>query len=394
MVGNVYGVRLLRDPGIQKAGVAVLATVLVLARLIQLLYVPVARIGYDFVYYWVAARNLLDGRPIYSAQQLAGPYAPQGQEGFLYPPPLAALVTPFAQLFTDLIPAALAWSFLGAVVAVIAIVRVAWLERLSERFPILAGRGVVLVLIAAFALPEFVDELINGNVHLFLLGLFVLAWIGVRRGDVAGQRIAGLAIGVATVIKVFPVVAVLWFVLTGRLRAAWWSAIGAVALSLATLPITGIQPWLDYPTVLANLSAPSDVAASFAPTVWLAPILGFGVARVLVTVVGLAVIAWSARRLDARTGFAVTVLVSVLITPALWSHYLSLIVLPLLLALSGGVSLVILGLDYVLLSAGSQTALGDLDWITARAMPTLGALLLLGALLMRPKASAVQAVQA
>lgn len=365
---------------------AILATVIVLARLIQLLFVPFSRIGYDFVYYWVAARNLLHGQPIYSAQQLAGPYAPQGQEGFLYPPPLAALVTPFAQFIPDLVPAALVWSLIGAVVAAIAILRLARLERLGERFPVLRGRGVVLVLVAAFALPEFIDELINGNVHLFLLGLFALAWAGVRRGDAAGERAAGVAIGVAAVIKVFPAVAILWFLLTGRARAAGWAIVGAAGLALVALPITGVQPWLDYPRVLANLSAPIDVAASFAPTVWLAPVLGFGLARVLVTVLGLAIIVVSARRNDARTSFAVTVLVSVLITPALWSHYLSIIVLPLLLALSGGVSLVIVGIDYLLLSAGSQTALGDLGWITARAMPTLGALVLLGVLLVRSRA--------
>ncbi len=42
--------------------------------------------GYNFSYYWTAARQLLDGGSIYSPAQLGGSYAPQGH-GLLYPPP-------------------------------------------------------------------------------------------------------------------------------------------------------------------------------------------------------------------------------------------------------------------------------------------------------------------
>jgi Glycosyltransferase family 87 len=383
VAGNVYGLRLLRRPAVRDTSLVVIAAILLVTRLIQVLSVEKARLAFDFKWYWVAAGQLLNGESIYSAQQLGGPYAPQGQEGFLYPPPLAALVTPFYLASpSDPLPAAAIWSLLAAVVAVASILALARNLRLAERFPTLAGRRIVLLLIAAFALPEVIDELINGNVHLFLLGLFTLAWLGISRGDARGEAVAGVAIGVATVIKIFPGLVLVWFIVTGRWRGVGWAVVGALALSLLTLPMTGIQPWLDFPTVLRNMAAPTDPSASFAPTMWLAPVLGFALARVVVTVLGVAIVAWSALRQSARTSFAVAVLASVLITPALWSHYLSMIVLPLLVALGSGVSLLVLGLDYVFLSAEAQDALGPYAWILARAVPTIGELLLLVVLLM------------
>src|SRR5262249_44036553 len=160
------------------------------------------------------------------------------------------------------LPAAAIWSGLAALICAASVLVLARDRRLDLRFPQLSGRrGAVLLLIAAFGLPEVLDELINGNVHMYLLGLFTVAWLGVdgrlpRVGRVNGDRIAGLAIGVATVIKLFPGVILLWFVLTGRRTAVIWTVVGALALGLVTLPITGLQAWFDFPTMLANMSAP------------------------------------------------------------------------------------------------------------------------------------------
>jgi hypothetical protein len=244
---------------------------------------------------------------------------------------------------------------------------------------------------AAFALPPVVDELVNGNVHLFLGGLFALAWLGLRRHDARGDRIAGLALGVATVIKLFPVLAIVWLAFRARWAPIRWSIVGAVALSLMTLPITGIQPWLDYPTVLANMAAPIDTSAALSPTVWLAPLFGFGLARWVVLAAALVVLWWFARRADERVGYAAAIVLALVATPALWTHYLSMLVVPMLLALGAGVSLPVVGVVYLLLSAGRQAALGDLVWITVRLLPTLGLLGLLGALgwrAVRPRADA------
>jgi hypothetical protein len=396
VAANVYGLRLLGDPLVRRLGLAVVAGLALVYRLIQLPATPADHVGYDFRFYWTAASQLLHGQPIYSAQQLAGPYAPQGQTGFLYPPPLAALVTPLAGLFpTDPIPGLWIWSGLGAIVLVASILAIARSERLAERFPLLTGRWVWLLVAAAFALPPVVDELVNGNVHLFLVGLLTVAWLGIRRADAApdhpaGDAAIGIALGIATVIKLFPGLLLLWLALRGRWRAVGWAVSAALALALVTLPITGLEPWAQYPTVLVNMSAPIDTSAALSPVTWLAPLLGFDVAKWLVWgLVALAVV-WLAGRSNGslaaeRVGFAATAVLALAATPALWTHYLSVLVVPLLLALASGVAPALLGLAYVLLSAGYQAALGDAVWVTVRLLPTLGVLVLLAALLWRAR---------
>lgn len=382
MIGSTFGLRLLTKPSVQRSILWLLAIIVLIFRARQLVsLMSEIQWGYDFTFYWTAARQLLDGGSIYSPAQLAGPYAPQGQLGFLYPPPLAAAVIPLAVLFpSDPKAAAWPWLVMGAAILVVSALRLWQAERLGERYPLLAGRGRWLLLAVAFAFPPVIGELVLGNVHLLLLGLLTLAWLGVRRGDRRGEWIAGVAVGVAAVVKVFPIVLLLWFLLTRRYRAAAGIFVGGAAFALLTLPITGIEPWLQYPTVLANLSAPVDTTDTLAPTVWLAESIGFTAARLIVTAAGLALLAWAALGLDATRSFAVAVAVSVLIAPAVYHHYLALLVLPLILGLSAGIPIRWLAAAYLLMWGGQQVALGDLAWIVNRGLPTAGMLVLLGAL--------------
>ncbi|HYN68929.1 MAG TPA: glycosyltransferase family 87 protein, partial [Candidatus Eisenbacteria bacterium] len=207
---------------------------------------------------------------------------------------------------------------------------------------------------------------------------------GVRRGDSRGELLAGVAIGVATVVKVFPGALLVWFVLTRRWRAAAGVVAGAVAFVLVTMPFTGIEPWREFPAVLANLSAPSDTTDTLAPTVWLARYLGFSAARILVSVAGLLIVASAALqagRIEPARAFAIAMTASVLIAPALYHHYLALLVLPFVLALGAGVQLRWLALAYFLMWGGHQNAIGDAAWIVNRALPTAGAFTLLLGLL-------------
>jgi alpha-1,2-mannosyltransferase len=387
---NAYGLRLLVTPAGRRVGAGLIVVVIVAFRLVQGVLTWPAYGGYDFKYYWVAGRQILDGLPIYSATQLAGPYAPQGQDGFLYAPPFAVVGVPFALLSRDdYHAAAILWTVVGAMLATAAMLALVRSERLAERFPILAGRGRWLVPLAAFAFPPFLGELLVGNVHLILLALYAFAWIQIRRATAGGDRFAGIAIGVAAVIKIFPGVLLLWFLLVGRRRAFVYAIVGALGVAAITVPFTGLQAWFDYPTVLLNQAAPIDTTDALAPTVFLTPVLGFGVARIVVTIAGLAIVAWASLQRELAVSFATAVLMSVLIAPAMWHHYLAILVLPMLLGLGAGISPVWMAGTYLLLSGSQPVVSGDLTWIVKRGFPITGAATLLLGLLWRVRRSPV-----
>jgi alpha-1,2-mannosyltransferase len=390
VVPNVYGLRLLAKPRIRATVAGLLVLLIAVFRVIQLFAMrDQLPWGYDFSAYWLAGRHLIEGQPLYTAAQLAGDYAPQAHFLYLYPPPLAALVVPLALPFPgDYTLPFLIWILAGAAAAGAVMVRIVRADPSGRLRSLAEGRGLGLLVLATLALPPVIDELINGNVHFWLLALLGLGWLGVARGDASGERLAGLAIGIAAIVKIFPGLVILWFLLTGRWRAAAWSIVGAAALSIVTLPITGIQPWLDYPAVLLNMGTPIDPTFSLAPTTWLTPALGFAVSRVVVTGIGLVIVAWASRAADVRVGYAITVVAALLVTPILWTHYLAVIVLPMLLALLAGVPAAIVGVIYVLLSAGNQAAFGETGFFLARALPTLGMVLLLAALVIRRRTAA------
>ena len=386
MITSAYGLRRLREPAFQRLLLVLLAIILVGFRLIQFAaFTTQVQWGYDFSYYWTAASHLLHGEPIYSAEQLSGPYVPQGQNGFLYPPPFAAAMIPFALAFPDSARTAnWAWAAIGVAILVAGTWAVARSLDLFDRIRAATGLGPWILFAAVLGFPPVVGELVMGNVHILLFGLLALAWLGLRRGDRSGEMWAGLAVGIAAAIKIFPALLIMWFYLTGRRRAATWAILAGLAAIVVTLPIVGLGNWLDFPFALLNLGPPSDTTDTLAPTVWLAGYMGFGVARLVVTATALGILAWTARRLPTRRSFVVAVLLSVLIAPALYHHYLAILVLPFLLLLPEAGLLPWLALAYLLMSGGEQTALGDLAWIVTRALPTAGALIILGAALRPP----------
>ncbi len=173
----------------------------------------------------------------------------------------------------------------------------------------------------------------------------------------------------------------MWFVLTGRLRAAVAAAVTVVALSLATLPVVGLGPWLDYPTVLLNLSPPTELSFVLAPSAWLAEILPARIAQVLVMAAGLATVAWVARRRSPVVGFSVTVAVAILVTPALYPHYLAIMVLPLLVAVRYVRPLGWVVVAYVLMLGIEIDALGEARLFVNRALLSIGPLVLVAGLI-------------
>ena len=185
----MFGLRLLWDPRFQARALATLAVVAVAYRAIQFAQLSgEPQFGYDVSFYWSAARHLLTGQPLYDAAQLSGTYVPQGGGFYLYPPLLAVLFMPLAAIFPDGYgQVAWLWSGFGAAILLATVVWLAAAEVIATD-----RRGLLLLLAGVFTFPPVVGELVLGNVHLELLGLFAVAWYGVRRGDGRGEAIAGL----------------------------------------------------------------------------------------------------------------------------------------------------------------------------------------------------------
>lgn len=351
--------------------VVVLAIVL-LFRVLQLLtFSTEIQWGYDLSAYWIAGRHVVDGQPIYSAAQLAGPYSPQAQFLYLYPPFLAVAAAPVtAILGVDYRIANWAWAATGLLIVVAAAIGIARREGIGSR----GDRWLIVA--AALAFPPIVGELVMGNVHLILLGLLTGAWLAVRRGNRLGEASAGILIGVAVLIKVFPAVLVLWFLFRRRWTAAIVAVVTIVALAVATVPVIGLQPWLDYPQVLINLGAPADTRDTLAPSVWLAGLLPSAVARTVILATVVLVVGWTALHRAEVVSFALGMVCSVLAAPALYHHYLAVLVLPLLVAFRWATPWMWAVLAYLLMFGGEQAALGDAQWIVNRLLPTIGAVLL------------------
>jgi len=375
-LSRTFGLRLLLRRDVQAVAIGVFLGLALLQRLIEFVVFSAGEPwAFDFSSYWSAGLFVVDGRPIYADFQLAGPYVPQGRHLYTYPPLLAVLASPLAATFDSFRSAHVIWAGLGLSIAVATVVSVARIEG-RWSWPTV---GLALAVVAAF--PAIVSELINGNVHLELLGLFTLAWFALRRGSRAGDLLAGAAVGLGVMIKIFPIVVVGWFLLAGRRHAVLGSIIGAAISVAITLPFVGIDPWLDYPTVLLNLGRSSDTTDTLGPTAWLSEVLDFTVARSIVTMAGVAVVAWSVRHTATPISFAIAAWVSVLIAPAVYHHYLALAVLPLMLGFIHGSPRWLLLASYLLMFGGDQPLLGDFAWVVNRALPSLGMVALLGALL-------------
>jgi hypothetical protein len=333
--------------------------------------------AYDFSAYFLAAERIATGAALYDPAQLTGSFPPQEQFAYLYPPFLAVALLPLTGL-GDFRVGMWAW----AAIELVALVGATVVFARQRRLPAI----VILLLIASeLALAQVAFELVLGNVHLVLVGLFVLAWVGIERGTTAGAYGAGIAIAFATIIKVFPGILILWLVLTGRFRAAIAAIVTMLLLAGVTLPWVGLGAWFDYVRVLGNIGPPVDVWSSIAPTTVLSELTGFPVARVAVVIAGLVVLAWAALRRQAPISFAIALMVSILIVPTLYPHSMALAVAPLLIYAVYSVDWRGPVAAYIALFVGGQAALANLQVAVNRLAAVLSLLFTLAILVVPPK---------
>ncbi|MEU4469866.1 glycosyltransferase family 87 protein [Micromonospora sp. NPDC023888] len=299
----------------QVVGVVVLA-----AAVTAFLAVAAVRHGFfDLkVYYGALTWWVHDGGEIYDYLK------PGTQYGFTYPPFAALVMLPMAYLPWS---AAIVVSVLASVATTTVLIW--WLvDPIARR----AGwtrwfaLAVALCLVAAF---EPMRETVNfGQVNTLLL--FLVA-VDLLRLLPAGNRWAGVGIGLATAIKLTPGVFIVYLLVTGRWRAALTAcgtAAGVSLLAAALFPDASREFWTEalWNTgrvgELAFVSNQSlrGVAARLDPEhpstlLWLLLVLGT-----------LALWAWRSRAAvaagDEATGLALTGAVMCLVSPVTWVHHL------------------------------------------------------------------------
>ena len=183
----------------------------------------------------------------------------------------------------------------------------------------------------------------NGQVGMFLTFFMTLSWYLLRQDR---DRAAGVWLGVATALKLFPgLVAV--YLLVRRRKAFWPAFVSASALLLLSFGIVGWHNTLDYFRVVrfvqdyyrdykANLSLLS-VFTGIAPLTRFAPILAQ-----LFFVAFIALLIYTVTRKSREVAGAVTLdleyamfmaLLPVL-SPVSWDHYLVILTLPLAVLIS------------------------------------------------------------
>lgn len=354
-----------------RARLAVIATALLIVGsagwLIILWRAVAARAGrYDFSHYYAAARAIrLDPHAnIYSMAVLAASGTASHVTGppslpYQYPPLPALLLVPLTAfsfpIAADIFFAANVLAWLLCMLLIAREVRHLLGTALAAREHVEPG-GTLGRLLAnpaplvalAICAPLFflgrpgVSTLGNGQINFFvLLPLAGIPWL-TRRGS---ERGVGIAIAVATMLKLTPALLLFYLLLRRRWRALGAALIALAALSVLCLLIVGPHVFFTYPVMLLQTGGPASSLANnealFAPVLLAVTSADPALAHVArmceyvllgVLAVELGVMLWRSRPTGAAhltadalrreaLAYAMALCAVVLLSPAAWAHH-------------------------------------------------------------------------
>lgn len=224
----------------------------------------------DWRTYANAFDRLTAGRGIYAADQLHGSYQLTKVVliGYAYPPASVPLFAPFASYPFGLA----AWLTLNLGLVFTALW--ALLSRVSRRH-----RGVLFAgMLAVFAMyAPFVIGVVSANVNVAIAGL--IGWVALG----VSSSCAAVLGAVGAVTKVFS--AVLALGTERKQRSVIVATILVFGTTALTLPIVGLQSWIDFGHAMAS-SAPDCYLGNLSIACTLAPLVGIRIATAAGILVG------------------------------------------------------------------------------------------------------------
>ena len=298
----------------------------------------------DFVQEWTSARNWKVGRPVYEDMRKSIPFhIPKARAGDLHfnaHPPVAVMTgLPFGSLgyFQSL----RVWNIVSLACVVVALLLLVGRQgfRLNHAEQMLVG-GIVA------SSSVLATQALHGQLNGVLLLLFVAGWLTSRHERTI---LAGVCIGTATALKLFPGLLVLFFIARRQWKGAIAAFVSCLLLNMLAGGILGVDAIRDYLLVVmpqANRFSDTWPNASLlgflsrlldgsfgqstplmhwpqvARAIWLATSI-FGVART-----------WrvTARERSPQNhdlNFSAWIGLMLLVSPITWDHYFLLAVLPL-----------------------------------------------------------------
>jgi hypothetical protein len=310
--------------------------------------------GVDFFQDWASARNLLNGLSIYTSHNVtverylgyrvnsADPQIKVEIDRNAHPPTSVLLALPLAGL--DYPEAVLVWNmvsiaaFLVSLWLVCSQLRISW-ARWSV-FPF-----VTLLLTC----NPFRQQIDLGQLNLVVLLLLTGVWAADRSNR---SDLAGILLGAATAVKLFPGFVFLYFLIRRQCRVVAAGLISLAMISGLTAAVLGLESYQTYfEEVLpqlqtfrskwGNASLVGFWTKLFDPAaeqhvrpLWDSPALAMAAilcsALVLVCMLVWAV-AMARTRMQLDRAFALTLTAMLLVSPTTWDHYLVLLLLPLML---------------------------------------------------------------
>jgi Glycosyltransferase family 87 len=248
------------------------AAVVVCAAFLIVNLVNAIREGGDFDAYFDAGRRLLGGESLYAGSGVAS--------GFVGPPAQALLFLPFVPLGR---PAAyVAWYVVNVILLWYALrtwssVMISPAGSVADATsrPLNTVPWLVLSMLAVAAPLQTQFE--HKNLNIVLLALVAIAAASFRDGRPA---CGGIAVGVATALKVYPICLLVWLAIRRQWRALAAGTAAAIALSLTPAllrGVDGLEADLADWQVLAGSGWPTRRANQSLAAMWGRYLLGEGV---------------------------------------------------------------------------------------------------------------------